>query len=69
MRPPHTAAVGLLLWAQRPGDIYRFAARLAGRRSAAAAPQHGAQQHMRALPRCQLTYEAEQRLGCCHLLA
>jgi len=24
MRPPHTAAVGLLLWAQRPGDIYRL---------------------------------------------
>jgi len=66
MRPPHTAAVGLLLWAQRPGDIYRL---LHSWQSAAAAPQHGAQQHMRALPRCQLTYEAEHRLGCCHLLA
>ena len=32
-----------------------IAARPAGRRSAAAAPQHGAQQQMRAVPRCQLT--------------
>ena len=38
-----------------------FAARPVGRRSAAAAPQHGAQQQMRAVPRCQLTWEAEHR--------
>ena len=31
---------------------------IAARRSAAAAPQHGAQQQMRVVPRCQLTQEA-----------
>ena len=44
IRPPHAAAAGLLLWARRLGDIDRL---LHGRRSAAAAPQHGAQQQMR----------------------
>ena len=34
IRPLHAAAVGLLLWARRPGDIDRL---LDGRRSAAAA--------------------------------
>jgi len=39
---PHDAAAGLLLWARRPGDIFdQF---LHCWRSAAAAPQHGAQQ-------------------------
>ena len=57
--PPHAAAAGLLLWARLPGGIDRL---LHGRRSAAAAPQHGAQQQMRAVPRCQLTWEAEHRL-------
>ena len=43
--------------------IYRsIAAWPVGRRSAAAAPQHDAQQQMRAVPRCQLTSEAERRL-------
>ena len=37
-------------------------ARPADRWTAAAATQHGAQQQMRAVPRCQLTYEAEHRL-------
>jgi len=32
IRPPHAAAVGLLLWARRPADIGRL---LHGRRSAA----------------------------------
>ena len=50
-RPPHAAAAGLLLWARRSGDIDRL---LHGRRSAAAAPQHGAQQQMRAVPRRRL---------------
>jgi len=35
---------------------------IAARRSAAAAPQHGALQQLRAAPRCQLTQEAEHRL-------
>jgi len=39
IRLPHAAAAGLLLWAP----------------AAAANPQHGAQQQMRAVPRCQLT--------------
>jgi len=52
-RPPHAAAAGLLLGARRPGATDRL---LHGRRSAAAAaPQHGAQKQMRAVPRCQLT--------------
>jgi len=42
------AAAGLLLWARRAGDIDRL---LHGWRSAAVAPQHGAQQQMRAMPR------------------
>jgi len=45
--------VGLLLWAQRPGDIIRL---LHSWRAAVAAC--GGQ--MRAVPDCQLTYEAEQ---------
>ena len=40
-RPAAAAAAGLLLWARRPGDIDRM---LHGRRSAAVAPQPGAQQ-------------------------
>ena len=55
MRPSHAAATGLLLWARRAGDIDHL---LHNRRSAAAAPQ----QQMRAVPRCQLTSEAEHRL-------
>ena len=47
IRPPHAAAAGLLLWARRPEDLDRL---LHGRRSAAAAPQHGGKQHMRAVP-------------------
>jgi len=46
-----------LLWARLAGDRL-----LHGRHSAAAAPRHGAQQQMRAVPRCQPTYEAERRL-------
>ena len=46
------AASGLLLWARHAGDIDRL---LHGWRSAAAAPQHGAQQRMRAVSRCQRT--------------
>jgi len=54
--------VGLLLWARLPGGIDRLLhGRWAGG-AAAAAPQHGAQQQMRAVPRCQLTWEAEHRL-------
>jgi len=52
IRPPHADAAGLLLWARRPGDIDRL---LHSRRSAAAAPQHGTQQQMRAVARCQVT--------------
>ena len=48
IRPPNATAAGLL----RPGDIDRL---LHGRWSAAAAPQQGAQQQMRAVSRCQLT--------------
>jgi len=43
---PHAAAVGLLLWAQRPGNIDR----LARGQSAAAA-----QQQMWGVPHCQLS--------------
>jgi len=49
-RPPDAAAAGLLLWTRQAGDINRL---LHSRRSSAAAPQHGAQQQMRAVPRCQ----------------
>jgi len=52
IRPPHAAAAGLLLKVRRARDIYRL---LHGRRSATAAPQYGAQQQMRAVPRYQLT--------------
>jgi len=38
---------------------------IAVRRSAAGAPQHGEQQQMRAVSRCQLTQEAEHRLAIC----
>ena len=51
IRPLHATAPGLLLWARRAGNIDRL---LHGRRSAAAAPQHGAQQQMWAVPRAPL---------------
>jgi len=47
----HSAAAGLLLCARWAGDIDRL---LHARRSAAVAPQHGAQQQMRAVSRLQL---------------
>ena len=47
IRPLHATAPGLLLWARRAGNIDRL---LHGRRSAAAAPQQGAQQQMWAVP-------------------
>jgi len=48
---------GLLLWALRiGGDIDRL---LHSPQSAAAASQHGAEQQMQAVLRCQLMYEAE----------
>jgi len=56
----------LLLRARREEDIDRL---LHGRRSAAAAPQQGAQQQMRAVSRSQLTYEAEYRLDLVGLIA
>jgi len=56
----------LLLRARRAEDIDRL---LHGRRSAAAAPQQGAQQQMRAVSRSQLTYEAEYRLDLVGLIA
>ena len=55
---PHATAEGLLLRAQQPGDINQL---LHGQWSAAAIPQHGEQQQMWAVPRCQLTEEAEHR--------
>jgi len=62
IRPPHTAAAGLLLWAARQEISIDFCT--AGcRRSAAAAPQHDAQQQMRAVRRWQLTQEANHRLA------
>jgi len=42
------AAAGLVLWARWTADINRL---LHGRRSAAAAPQHCAQQQMQGVPR------------------
>jgi len=42
----------LLLFAQQTEDMDQL---LHDWRSAAATPQHGAQQQMRAVPRCQLT--------------
>jgi len=51
-------AAGLLLWARQVGDIDRL---LHGRRRSSTGPPHGAQQQMRAVPRLQLAYEAEQR--------
>ena len=61
IRPPHVAAAGLLLCAGQPGYIDRL---LHGRRPAAMAPQHGAQQQMREIGplRCQMMQEAGQRL-------
>ena len=46
-RRTHAAAAGLLLWARRSGDIDR--APIPG-----TAQQHGVQQQMRAVSRCQL---------------
>jgi len=48
----------LLLWARQPGDIDRL---LHGRRSAAAAPQHGTRQQTRAVARCQRRDAAADR--------
>jgi len=47
---PYAAAAGLLLWARRAADIGRLL-HGAGRPAATAPQQHGAQQHMRAVPR------------------
>ena len=44
--------------------VYPAGQLLHGRRSAAVAPQHGGQQHTRAVSRCQLTYEAESTTRC-----
>jgi len=58
VRPPaHPAAACCGFAAVGPAArIYRsIAVRPAGRRLEAAAPQHGVQQQMRAVPRCQLT--------------
>jgi len=41
-------SAGLLLWARRAGDIDQLL--------------HGAQHQTRAVPRCQLTQEAERKL-------
>jgi len=51
VRPPHTAAAGLLLWARQAGDRLRrpLGSVVCGGR-------------MRVVPRCQLMYEAEHRL-------
>ena len=62
IRPPHTAAAGLLLWAGRQ-EISIDCCTAGCRRSAAAAPQHDAQQQMRAVRRWQLTQEANHRLA------
>jgi len=62
IRPPHTAAAGLLLWAGRQ-EISIDCCTAGCRRSAAAAPQHDAQQQMRAMRRWQLTQEANHRLA------
>jgi len=59
VRLSHPAASRRCCWFAAVGSAvkrYRsIAARPAGRRSAAVAPQHGAQQQMRAVPRCQPT--------------
>jgi len=55
-RPLCATAAGLLLCARRAGDMGR---------SRRAPQQHGVQQLMRAVSRCQLTYEAEHRLVLC----
>jgi len=54
LQPLYATATGLLLWARWPGDIDRL---LHGKRSAAAC---GSQ--MKAVPRFQLTQEAEHGL-------
>jgi len=51
IRPPHAAAAGLLLWTRRAGDVDRL---LPGGQQQPR-PQHGAQQQVRAVTRCQLT--------------
>jgi len=55
---PLANAAGLLPFASVGPAARKYrsiAARPVGRRSAAAAPQHGAQQQMRGVPRCQPT--------------
>jgi len=52
--PAHAVAAGLLLSVVPAVDVDRQ------RRPPDA--QHGAQQQMRAVPRCRLSYEAERRL-------
>jgi len=47
----HGAVAVLLLWTQQAEDTDQL---LHSRRSAVAAAQHGLQQQMRAVPRCQL---------------
>ena len=47
-----------------PGGHETSSQLLHGRRTAAVAPQHGGQQHTRAVSRCQLTYEAESTTRC-----
>jgi len=59
---PSFTAAGLLLCVRQAGNNYRL---LHVRRSAAnAAPQHGAQQQMRAVPRVLLKWEADQHRTC-----
>jgi len=55
IRLPHTDAVGLLLWAGHGQEIPIDCCTASGQRSAAAPPQHGAQQQTPAVPHCQLT--------------
>ena len=58
-------AAGLLMWARRAGDIVLDRSRRPPGCAAAAAPQHGAQQQMRAVSRRQPTQEAGRcRLVC-----
>ena len=59
IRRPHAAATGLLLSAVLACQSTVATAR---RSAAAAAPQHGAQLQMRAVPRCQRTLVADRRL-------
>ena len=53
--PPHIAAAALLLWARRAGDTDRLL-----HAQPALSSSRGAQQQMRAVPRCQLTKEASR---------